>query len=122
VRRSAVEQAEDGRAQVEAHRPAELVADLLDWQLLRHQVPDAVGVLALDRNMQRVRPCDEADASQASSPPCRRAHARRTVQVRSVDIRIVVEQEDGELEVAAGQRVVERRAPTAMLRAREGAP
>ena len=54
MRGSRREQAEDGGREVVLDGPRELVSDLLLRQLPRHQVLDALRVLALDRNVQRV--------------------------------------------------------------------
>jgi len=93
VRSAVGEEAADGVAQIVLDGPAELLLDLVERQLVRHQARDAVGVLALDGDVQRVHP----------------------VSVGGVHVRPRVEQELDELDVAARKRVVERGASAPML-------
>ena len=88
-----LEQAEDGLGEVVLHGPGELVADLLLRQLPRHQVLDAVRVFALHRDVQRMH----------------------SVAVGGVHVRMRREQKLDQLNVSARERVVERRATTAVL-------
>ena len=94
VRRAVVEQAEDRPRQVVLHRPRELVLHpLRRHAAVPHEVLNAVSVLALDGNVEGV------DA----------------VAVGRVDVGLRRQQEASQLDVAARERVVQRRAAAAVL-------